>query len=106
MNAKQAIEILTACVPLAQKLASVAGIYTELTAEEEALLENYGKVTEYVASLEYQEAAWDELRRAAKMLSSDLGLVDGRWRQLLISRDPEGYKAEVKAILRKKGWLK
>lgn len=98
----QCIEALCACKPLANKLASSAGIYTQLEAEEEQLLQTFHEVTQAFEGYEH-EGAFDWLASRAGLLPSDIGLLTGRVETLYREREPAQAQAETIAMLHQ--WL-
>ena len=101
-NTQQCIVYLSASKPLANKLASVAGIYTPLTTEDEDMLQGFHLVQQAYTGYEY-ESAFDELCYSAGLLPSDAGLLEGRVEALFREREPAIYQAEAVAIM--KQWL-
>jgi hypothetical protein len=94
----EALAGLQACAPLAARLSATAGIYTELTAAELALLEQFATVVQ--SGWLEDGAAATALRRQAGLRPSDLGLLRGRLAQEQWRRDPAGVLLEVQAMLR------
>src|SRR5690348_15640662 len=82
---QRCIEALRACKELANRLAVSAGIYTPLSPEDEALLQAFYRVQDSHAGYAY-EGAFDQLRREAGLLPSDVGLLAGRAQTLLLER--------------------
>jgi hypothetical protein len=100
MNVALAIEILTACKPLVAKL-TACGINAPLTAAEETLLIEFGKVDEFVNEAFFSpEWAWDDFRSAVGFGLTDIGLLQSCWYKLLTSRDPKGTLVELATFLR------
>lgn len=95
--------LLTACSSLATKLADVAGIYTPLTLEDEHVLQGAHRVFQAHTGYEY-EGELDCLCKAAGLLSSDAGLLQGRIETLYREREPSVAEAEARAILEQ--WLR
>jgi hypothetical protein len=100
---RQCIETLRACQPLANKLATGAGIYTPLDADEEQRLQAFHEVTQAFEGYEY-EGTFDWLSSQAGLLPSDIGLLTGRVETLYREREPAQAQAETIAILHQ--WLR
>jgi hypothetical protein len=99
MSVALAIEILIACRPLIAKL-TACGIDTPLTAAEETLLSEFGKVDEFVNEAFFSpEWAWDDFRSAVGFGLTDIGLLQSKWYKLLTSRDPKGTLVELESFL-------
>jgi len=77
MDTAQAIDLLAACRPLAERLAASSdGIYTTLTAADLDLLHGYEEVVTAYGGYEH-ELRLDALRSAAGLRPSDAGLLRG-----------------------------
>jgi hypothetical protein len=100
---EQGIALLSACKPLADKLASDAGIYTPLTEEDEQALAGFHLVQQAYTGYEY-ESEFDELCHSAGLLPSDAGLLGGRVEALFREREPVVYQAEAIALMEQ--WLR
>jgi hypothetical protein len=96
------IEALRACQPLANKLATNAGIYTPLAANEEQYLQAFHEVTQAFEGYEHG-GAFDWLCNQAGLLPSDIGLLIGRVEALYREREPAQAQAETIAMLHQ--WL-
>jgi len=97
MTNTEIIARLRAAQPLADKLAT-SGIYTPLTSAEQAVLAALGEVAQSGAfEIEWQT---EELRRAAGLRPSDLGLLLGvlHWQE--VQADPKGALIATLATLR------
>lgn len=101
-NEHLCIGVLRACQPLANKLATSAGIYTPLDADEEQCLQTFHEVTQAFEGYEH-EGAFDWLRSQADLLPSDIGLLTGRVETLYWEREPAQAQAETIAMLHQ--WL-
>ncbi|HEU5378797.1 MAG TPA: hypothetical protein VFV38_25520 [Ktedonobacteraceae bacterium] len=99
---RRCVESLRVSKPLANKLASGAGIYTQLEAEEERLLQTFHEVTQAFEGYEH-EGAFDSLASLAGLLPSDIGLLTGRVETLYREREPAQAQAETIAMLHQ--WL-
>ncbi len=92
------VKILRACKPLANQLAATSGIYTELTPEEEHLLQEFHWIADAHQGYEY-EGAFHGLCSRAGLLHSDVGLLEGRLRIFYQQREPVQYQAETIALI-------
>jgi hypothetical protein len=101
-NEAQCIAYLSACKPLATKLATVAGIYTPLTEEDERVLQGFHLVQQAHTGYEY-EGRLERLCDSAGLLPSDAGLLAGRVESLFREKEPVIYQAEAIAIFEQ--WL-
>jgi len=99
---RQCIMLLRACKPLATKLATVAGVYTPLTEEDERVLQGFHLVQQAYTGYEY-EGILDGLCDSAGLLHSDAGRLSGRVESLIRSREPLLYQAEAIALIEQ--WL-
>lgn len=99
---RQCIMLLRACKPLATKLATVAGVYTPLTEEDERLLQGFHLVQQAYTGYKY-ESILDGLCDSAGLLHSDAGLLSGRVESLFREREPLLYQAEAIALVEQ--WL-
>src|SRR5438045_6598059 len=95
---REALAGLHACAPLAARMIATDGIYTQLTAEELALLEQFAAVVQ--SGWLDEDGPATALRRQAGLRPSDLGLLLGRLAQEQWRRDPAGVMLEIKAMLR------
>jgi len=86
--------LLTACRPLAHKLAQAEGIYTPLTIEDEEHLQGFHSVAQAYEGYAH-ESAFAELAQQANLLPSDSGLLSGRVHTLYQEREPALYAAEI-----------
>jgi len=98
MDNTEIIARLHAAQPLADKLAT-AGMYTPLTPAEQAVLDALREVAQ--AGAFEQEWQTDELRRAAGLRPSDLGLLLGVLHWQDVQADPKGAIIETLAALRR-----
>jgi hypothetical protein len=96
------ILLLRQCRDLAAKLASVAGIYTPLTAQDEEALQGFHLVAQAYEQERYS-LLFEELRQSAGLLPSDVGLLAGRVETLFYERDPERATREATALIN--NWL-
>ena len=101
-NPEQCLMFLQACKALATKLATVAGIYTPLTEEDEEVLQSFHLVQQAYPGYEH-EGKLDELCSRAGLLPSDTGLLVGRVETLFHERQPTIYQAEAIALMEE--WL-
>jgi hypothetical protein len=100
---RQCVEVLRACQALANKLASGAGMYTPLDAEEERLLQAFHEVAQAFEGYEY-ESVFDFLCSHAGLHPSDSGLLIERIETLYREREPVLAEAEMIALLDQ--WLR
>jgi hypothetical protein len=98
----QCIALLSASKPLATKLATVAGVYTPLTEEDEQTLQGFHLVQQAYPGYEH-ESAFDELCHSAGLLPSDAGLLAGRVETLFGELEPARRQAEAIALMEQ--WL-
>ncbi len=97
------LAILRRCRPLAERLAATQGIYTDLTEDEERLLQDFHEIQQAYEGYQY-EGAFDVLCSQVGLRPIDAGLLVGRVFTLYQQREPVVYEAEVYAILEQ--WLR
>jgi len=100
---RQCVEILRACKPLTTRLATIHGIYTDLSPDDERLLQAFHWVVDAHQGDKY-ESTFDGLCSSAGLLHSDVGLLSGRLQTLYQQREPVLYEAEACALLHQ--WLR
>lgn len=97
-NPRRCVALLRPCKPLADRLAATGGIYAPLSVDDERLLQGFHLVAQAFEGDQY-EGAFDQLRRQAGLLHSDVGLLSGRVEALFAEREPVVYEAETYALI-------